>query len=253
MSRRSIIGFDRRIEREWLDFAAGRAVAGDDPHALRQAVHSLLAGSVSGDGANSARGKTTTVLARIWGGAAGSADEVSSRAILLFADANEAERLALHWGLMLATYPVFADVAATAGRLLALQSSFTLSHLTRRMISTWGERSTLTRAVQRIVRSMVSWGVLHDAGAKGTYQAGRRIDIGNRSVARIVAEAILTDSDDAAVPISTLLNHPARFPFNLNLSSGDLRAAPPFLVHREGLDSELVELAKQVGADLPVG
>ena len=62
----------------------------------------------------------------------------------------------VHWGMCLATYPFFRDVAAATGRLLALQESAALSQIVRRMAESWSERTTATRAVQRVVRSFAA-------------------------------------------------------------------------------------------------
>jgi hypothetical protein len=78
--------------------------------------------------------------------------------------------------MALAAYPFFMDLMAAVGRLIALQSAATLAQLTRRMIENWGDRSTLRRAVQRVLRSVVQWGILKDGRARGSYVvAGQKI------------------------------------------------------------------------------
>jgi hypothetical protein len=66
MNGRSTIGFDRKIELEWLDAVAGRAAAGDTPEKIRKFLWEFLDGVVAGDSVHSGRGKTLTVLFRIW-------------------------------------------------------------------------------------------------------------------------------------------------------------------------------------------
>jgi hypothetical protein len=73
-------------------------------------------------------------------------------------------------------YPFFAEVAAHVGKLLALNGDANLSQIVRRMTETWGDRSTLLRAVQRVLRSMVQWGALREGTEKGVFiQASRAI------------------------------------------------------------------------------
>lgn len=66
MSRRKTIGFDRRLALDWLEATASRVAAGDSLEEVRAGMWEYLEGKVSGDKFNSDRGKTMTVLTRIW-------------------------------------------------------------------------------------------------------------------------------------------------------------------------------------------
>lgn len=242
MTRRSRIGFDRRIEIEWLDAAAAQVAANALPDEMRAYLWNLLSGVMSGEKSNSARGKTVTVLHHIWGEIPERAVALRHRASKQLAGCTADERLALHWAMMVGTYPVFTDVAAAIGRLLTLQGNFTLAHLIRRLVATWGERSTLERAAQRIVRSMISWEVLRDTATRGMYEgtADRR-KVGP-AVGIILLEALLVDAEGASMPLNELIGNPALFPFAVNVNAGHVRNAEHFQVHRQGLDCDFVEL-----------
>ena len=242
MTRRASIGFDRRIDIEWLDAAAAHAASDASGEEIREYLWKLLDGAVSGDKSNSARGKTVTVLNHIWGEVPQVAAGLRGRAAARLEAATPNERLALHWAMMVGTYPVFTDVAAASGRLMTLQGSFSLAHLTRRLVGSWGERSTLTRAAQRIVRSMIQWGVLRDTDTRGMYEAvpgARRI---GPDVGTLLLEALLLDAEEASIPFDQLVGHPALFPFDVQLNAGHVRNAPQFQVHRQGLDSDFIEI-----------
>jgi hypothetical protein len=144
--------------------------------------------------------------------------------------------------MMVGTYPVFTDTAAAIGRLLTLQGSFTLAHLTRRLAGAWGARSTLERAVQRIVRSMVQWGVLRDTATRGMYETLPRPRRVGPAVGTVLIEALLIDAEEASVPLGQLTGHPAIFPFDVDLNASYVRGASQFRVHRQGLDTDFVEL-----------
>lgn len=244
MTRRAHIGFDRRIDIEWLDAAAAQAVSGASPKEMRAFLWKLLDGVISGDKAQSARGKTVTVLNHIWGEAVGRRAALCQRATAQLASCTPEERLALHWAMMVGSYPVFTDVAAAAGRLLTLQGSFTLSHLTRRLAASWGERSTLGRAAQRIVRSMIQWRALQDTSVRGEYRGvPGRIPV-SHTVGLVLVEAILVDADESSISLDQLIGHPALFPFDVDVNESHVRNAPPFQVHRQGLDIDHVELRR---------
>lgn len=239
MSRRATIGFDRRIDLDWLDAAAAQAVAGASPDALRASLWILLEGVVRGD---TARGKTVTVLNHIWGAVPPSAISLRQRAIERLATCTPEERLALHWAMMIGTYPIFSDIASAVGRFLRLQGSLTLAVLSRRLAGRWGARSTLLRAVQRIVRSMVQWDVLRDTATPGYFAGPTGPHRVGADVGLILIEALLVDAEQACLPLGQLLTHPGLFPFELALTVDQVRAAPQFQLYREGLDSDMVEL-----------
>lgn len=242
MNRRASIGFDRRIDLEWLDAVAERAATGASTDEIRAFLWDLLDGVVSGDVHGSARQKTTTVLHHIWGDVPEPAKAMRERAVAQLAGSTSDERLALHWAMMLGTYPMFTDAASSIGRLLKLQGQFTLAHLTRRLVGAWGERSTLERASQRVVRSMVQWRVLQDTNIHGLYEAVPRLRNVGPSVGTMLVEALLVDAEEASVSLDQLIGHPALFPFKVDVNASHVRGASQFLVHRQGLDSDFVEL-----------
>lgn len=244
MTRRANIGFDRRVDLEWLDAAAAQAAAGATAEEMRAYLWHLLDGVLRGDKFNSARGKTVTVLSHIWGDVPRGAEALRQRAVAQLTGCTTDERLALHWAMMVGTYPVFTDIASAAGRLLTLQGNFTLAHLTRRLVGTWGERSTLERAAQRIVRSMIQWGVLRDTAARGTYEGVPSHQKVGATVGKVLIEALLVDAEAASLPFDQLIGHPALFPFEIEMNAGHVRSASQFRVHRQALDADFVELQR---------
>lgn len=242
MSRRSAVGFDRRIDLEWLDAAAGKVAAGAGPREVRAYLHELLDGVVAGDKRGSARWKTVSVLSHVWSQVPDEATGLRDRAASLLQEVGPAERLALHWAMVLGTYPFAVDVADAVGRLVSLQGSVALSQLTRRLVEAWGERSTMVRATQRVVRSMVQWGVLKDTADKGVYVQASAAPVVSGRVAEVLVEAVLLDSEQDVMQVDQLVGHPALFPFQVQIGVHELRSAKRFRVHRHGLDVDVVGL-----------
>jgi len=237
MTRRSTIGFDRDIELDWLDATAARVADEVRLGEVRQYLDALLSEAVPGQ---KARQNTITVLTRIWAQPTPELLGLHGRAVALFHHGELVDRLGLHWAMMIGTYPFFADIASAIGRLGALQGEVALAQVTRRVVADWGERSTLVRATRRLIRSMVSWGVLRDTATRGIYAlAPARREVPN-ALALLMLEAVLIDSEQDSLPLQQVTGHPALFPFKVGVGPVQIRNATQFQVHREGMDLDLV-------------
>ena len=246
MNRSSRIGIDRRLELEWLDAVAARVAAGDGESSIRAHLFEALRGEVRGSRKQgTALHKTVGVLIGAWVLLPEELLSFRDRAIDLLPSLSPSERLAMHWAVLMASYPFLGDVARNTGRLLSLQGSVTLSQLTRRMRHDWGDRSTVDRAAQRIVRSMVQWGTLRDSGERGVYApASERLTLGS-GPAELLLEGLLLH-EHGSLPVEQALRHPALFPFDLALRPYDLRRSPLFELHRLGLDVDVIMLREPI-------
>lgn len=245
MTRRSVIGFDRKIDLEWLDATAGQIAGGATNSEVRDYLSDMLEGAAAGNKHGTASRKTLTVLTRIWSIVSEPVLPLRARALELLPGVDGQQRLSIHWAMTLANYPFVSDVAGAVGRLLTLQGTITLSQLTKRLVDAWGERSTMIRATQRVVRSFVQWGVLEDAEEKGVYQqTAHRVPV-TEDLAALLLEALLIDAEEDLVAVDRLTGHPALFPFDVNFGMNELRQSPQFEVHRQGLDMDMVGLVKE--------
>jgi hypothetical protein len=239
---RTTIGFDRRIHVEWLDAAAGRVAAGHSRADVREFLWGLLQGVVGGDTVHSARGKTLTVLMRIWATVPPSAEHLRATAIKRIGSASSEERLAMHWAMSVACYPFFAEVSAHVGKLLALNGYANLSQIVRRMTERWGDRSTLPRAVQRVLRSMVQWGALREGEKKGIFLPPARLITLSEDSAELLVQAVLV-SHGSGMRLAQATSHSALFPFDVRLNASTARKSDQLRVLRQGDQTDFVELA----------
>lgn len=237
MIERNLIGFDRRLDKEWLDTAASLTMAGLSGSEVRQQLQKLLETS---QGVKAAQ-NTLTVIGRLWWLAPPELAPMQARALKLLQDATPDERVAIYWSLCLAVYPLFLDTAWLTGRLLSLQGEVRLQQVELRVKELWGERGAIPRAVQRIVRSMVQWGVLLDTNRHGVYQPAPSIGV-NEDLAALLIEGLLRGQKDGSLLGQQLHFHPALFPFEVAIRPYDLRRRPQFEVLRQGVDVEYVTL-----------
>lgn len=242
MSRgRDTIGFDRKIELDWLDATAGAVAGGLGPAGVREHLQQLLDGVVAGSGHRSARDKTVTVLTHVWASVPEHLAPLRDEGLQLLEGRRGLERLPVHWGMCLVGYPFFRDVVQHAGRLITLQGAFNLHSVTRRMAEVWGDRSTVTRATQRVVRSMVLWGALAEGREKGSFALEKRLRVGGQDpVGPWLVESLIAAGGGRPPSLRSVLAAPALFPFQVEVSAGAVRARERLEVHRRGLDEDVV-------------
>jgi len=245
-TKRRTIGFDRKIQLDWLDATADWAAQGLSVVDIRERLEQLLEGKVAGTGPHSARGKTMTVLLHIWVLVPDALVPLRDDGFSLLRDRSGRDRLPLHWGMCMATYPFFRDVAATTGRLLSLQGTVALSQVVRRMTESWGERSTLIRATQRLVRSFVEWGVLVETDERGIFASAPKFTVAHgNGLGPWLLEAGISNCERQARPFRSLVGAASFFPLNLKLSPRDVVSSPRLEVYRQGLDEDVVMLKER--------
>ena len=236
----AVVGFDRRLKREWLDALADQAAKGADTSSLRKFLHKQLKEDHPGE---TARGKTMTVMMRIWAVVPAEDRPLRQHAFDLLKVIPAQDRIWLHWGMCVLAYPLFRDTATAIGRLLKLQGEFTLAQLQRRLIGKWGERSTVPRAFQRIVRSMVEWEILADAQSPGHFQPVPAITTNSKPLQLWFLRACHQAGPSEMVEAEQLLSQPLAFPFRLSIKKNDLRRSTDFFIHRQGIDMDMVAVS----------
>jgi hypothetical protein len=234
------IGLDRLVRLEWLDAVAGRLAAGDSTKIAREFIWDLLEGVVAGTKPRAARGKTLTVLTRVWLTPPPAAVALRDSAVKLVTQASAGQRLAIHWAMLSAVYPFFVDVAGLIGKSLSLNGEVVLSQLTRRLVDTWGDRSTLRLATQRLVRSMVQWGALRKSGKVGLYLGPSKRVAVPFSIGEMLVEGLLIAAQ-RGIPLNQLVSHPALFLFDVRTDLAALRRSERLRVHRQGDQTDFVE------------
>ncbi len=242
MPERRRIGFDRTIAAEWLDAAVARVLTGESPDATRKFLWEFLEGVESGTTNNSSRGKTLTVLTRIWVSVPIPSEPLKRAALQCVTSASGEKRIGIHWAMVAGTHPFFFDVATQVGKLIKLHGQANRSQIKRRMTETWGDRSTLERTIQHVLRSLTHWGLLRAGEEHGAIVGpAYRISLGD-DIGQLLLHAVLL-AHGKGLPFSHLIDHPALFPFAIQVTARDLMRNPIFRVQRQGDQSDFVELA----------
>ena len=241
------IGFSQRIRLEWFEQTANLILAGNDKTAVNDSLQEMLKDKVSvgGQAVRGNREKAITILMKTWLTVPSGLEALRDEGLKILQGLPRKDRIALHWGMALATYPFWGAVAAHTGRLLRLQGTAVAAHVQRRVKEQYGERETASRAARRVLRSFIDWGVLNETQDKGVYAQGSQYSIQDPKLIAWLVEASLHARMNGSAAIKDLLDSPSIFPFRLaHITAERLRSHSLRLdFHRYGLDDDLVVLS----------
>ena len=249
--RKAQIGFSQRIRLEWFEKTANLILAGNDKTAVNDSLQEMLKDKVSvgGQAVRGNREKAITILMKTWLTAPSGLEALRDEGLKILQGLPRKDRIAVHWGMALATYPFWGAVAAHTGRLLRLQGTAAAAHVQRRIKEQYGERETASRAARRVLRSFIDWGVLNETQDKGVYAQGNQYSIQDPKLIAWLVEASLHARMNGSAAIKDLLDSPSIFPFRLaHVSAEHVASLSPRLnILRHGLDDDLVMLRENNG------
>lgn len=239
------IGFSQRIRLEWLEKTARLFLAENTREEVEKELQDFLEDKLS-IGSNPERGareKAITILLKIWVSVPGSLAAFHKEGLEFLKKLPSEDHLAIHWGMTMAVYPFFANVAEQVGRLISLQESFTLAQIQRRIREQLGERETVARAARRILSSFVDWEVLERSAKRGNYEGTSPHPVKNRRLVAWLIESVLISNSSPSGSLKLIAQAPSLFPFKLSsVNTSDLKENKRLEVYRQGLDEDIVML-----------
>ncbi|ACD82379.1 hypothetical protein [Candidatus Methylacidiphilum infernorum] len=240
------IGLDRLVRLKWLERTAYLFLAGNEAPAVKTALQEDLQKMFRSNNTK-IRGsldKTITILMKIWVRPPHDLHPLHREGLKLLSHLPRKDHIAVHWGMAMAVYPFWGNIAAHVGRLLRLQGTAVASQVQRRVREQYGERDTVSRAAQRVLRSFIDWEVLKETSKKGIYTAGLSLAIAQVEVIAWLAEAFLHAHPNGSVALRTVLDSTSLFPFRLSPISADhlVAVSGRLDVLRHGLDQDLIML-----------
>lgn len=233
------IGFSRYISRQWLHIVARTMCEQSDPNKVQGNLRELFENEPLG---KEAKRKTLDVLTRIWIRIPNEHKEMRNRGLDLYRKVDSNERVWLHWGMSLNAYSIFRDIASLTGRLLSLQGEVATGQIKRGIVDKWGDRTTLTRSVDRIIQSMRDWGVLTRKDDEKIYTGSKKYKSDNLNLQLWLLEATFRAQETTVVALLSLIRHPALFPFKIDIPYSELIESNQFELSQQGLDNQVLRL-----------
>lgn len=236
------IGFRRNIYLDWMDAAAAFAAAGDDAATVRARLDPIVAHTVQSE---ENRRVALTILGNIWVNSSQQHPDLHATALRFYTGAaTVTDRLWLHYGMTILTYPFFHQTVRVIGQQSLLQDLFTGGEIKRAMIADRGHLGALEKAIERVLFSLRNWGVLTAGDAKNTFApVAPRLTASSIDLQTWLLAVALTAHSGEELPYIDLIRLPEHFPFAFTLSLDHLRRHPWFAVQRQGAALDMVRLA----------
>ncbi len=233
------VGFLQYIKKDWLDATMAFYQNGQNIDEIKASLDTLIKYDVP---KNEERRKTIDVLTRIWIRIPSKLDSLRLDALNFYDDLDPNERIILHWGMLLLAYPFFRDIVFSIGSLLKIQNNFTSTQLRNRLVSNWGHRTTIIRAMDRIIQSLKNWNILiiDDKSLK----PNSKMIIKNESLCLWFLECVFRTENSDSMLFEKLISSQTMFPFELKIPVYKIKQAKNFEFQIHGMNIEMISLKK---------
>jgi len=238
-----MLGFDRQIKKEWLDITMELLVEGKNTREIREQQERFMAVDLPG---KDARRKTRLVISRMWLDDNPNLVVLRRKALMILKENPEIDTRIFHWGLSLATYTLFRDIAVICGRLIALQGYFGVSQVHDRISKIWGERSTLTRASSRVIQTIRIWKLIESTDKSKSYTSSEKtkVVVQDKCEAVWLIQSLLLSKDSGSISVDDIGKTPELFPFKIDVGLDSLVDSDGIEISRQGLKENLISLKK---------
>ncbi len=241
MSKKKLsIGFDRYIERAWLEQIAKWVTQGKTRDELHQLADDYLTLFING--ATSLR-KTKNVLFGVWVNISDENKLFKAQAINYLNNCTSEERMAIHWGLSIASYPFFASLVRLIGRLLRLQDDIISKELVRRSVEQHGDTESVRRATARLLQTFSEWGVLVPE-SKSLFHSPKKIQLNNPELVSWLLASIFFSNERGQMTIDEIMSDPAWFPFEIPQNSFQINQSSLLEIVHQNVGDTLISLKK---------
>jgi hypothetical protein len=210
LKKKNIIGFDRKIELEWIDYTSELVSRGLPESKIREKLARKLSVYGLGSSKGGALSKTITVLTRLWLNVPKDIIPLRDKAIDLYKSASNDEKVVLHICLAITNYPFFFDVMTHIGRLLKLQDSFSSKQVTRRIVEKWGDTQRVKRSVGHVLQTLKLWDVIEPLQKISLYRDSKNGYLTRKTIQSFI-ESSLKISLGNRLSTEEFNGHPAMF------------------------------------------
>jgi hypothetical protein len=236
------VGFNRNIRLAWLDAAAAFRTEADDPATIRARLDAVVGQEIA---STENRRKAIDILCNIWVKTADAVPALHDQALRFFAATPfPGDRVWLHYGLVLVSYPFFREVVEVVGKLARHGSNVSPSVVKQRLVAERGQLGSLDKAVERVLFSLRDWGILTGTDRRNVYAArSAEFSASGKDLETWLLACAVRAHPAHEVLFADLIRLPELFPFRLTVTEDDLRQRADVTVQRQGAQWDMVAYA----------
>lgn len=231
------VGFLQYVQKDWLDATVAFYQNCQNIDEIKANLNNLILPEVP---KSEERRKTIDVLTRTWIRVPKNHQNLRNTALEIYDELEPDERIILHWGMLLLAYPFFHDIVNKIGLILRIQNSFTSSQLRNKLVSSWGHRTTIIRAIDRVVQSLKNWRVLENDNI--SIKSTSKLEIKNEFHCLWFLECVYRSEQVDSIFFDKLISLETMFPFELKIPLYKIKQAKNFEHQMYGMNMEIISL-----------
>lgn len=175
--------------------------------------------------------KTRTILQNLW---FVDNDWMRNEAVEAARYLTRAERLPVHWAMLMICYPIFTDLCTVLGQLFELKDAVSATQIKEEIYNKWGARSTLETSLSKNLKSLRDMDTLKRAEKHTNYEKVTHKVFDTKVVAFLFA-TIMQATEQQYMTWESFTTHPAIFPFAIcDVTQADMAAVPYLTMERMG-------------------
>ena len=231
------IGFLNYIRLVWLDATLAHHISSKNIETVKKNLYDLIEKEIQ---SKEVTRKTIDVLTRTWVRIPSEDKGLQEDAMKFYDEISPSKKLLLHWGMLLIRFPFFRDICYYIGLLDSIQKEIPVKKLHQKMVEKWGHRTSMIRALDRVIQSMIEWNVITKSNS--FLYVNEPIEIKENDLSLWFLECLFKAENVQTMLYENLVSSLTKFPFVINLPSYYVKKSKRFEYYIQGTNLETVSL-----------
>jgi len=217
------VGLSRRITLQWMNTAVDLLGRGLSEEEYKSELNSYLAFEIESP---TVLRKTREILMNIWFFDDDTELAKTRNKAKKLLEKYPEDRLPVYWCMLLAAYPVFADLSKMIGRFSEYYDTIKLKSIKQKLYDEWGERSTLYHSTDKIMATMKAFDALSTT-KPGDYTIVKH-DVRIPEIVDFMLYVAMKIDKSSYYEFTELNGFAILFPFEYNVSKEYILSDPDF-------------------------